>query len=81
MRLVQVRNSQQRTLERLASKTAAHLWIGKYFLVSRDDLPVAELVQRDRGKQGQGSVFKGPLTELVLHHPPCKSPKAKQASY
>ena len=50
-------------------------------LVSRDDLPVGELVRRHRAKQGQENAFKGPLTELGLHHPPCHSYKANQAFY
>lgn len=29
--------------------------------VSRDDLPLPELVKRHRGKQGQENAFKGPL--------------------
>ena len=50
-------------------------------LVSRDDLRVGELVRRHRAKQGQENAFKGPLTELGLHHPPCKSYQANQAYY
>ena len=49
-----------------------------FILVSRDDLPVAELVRRHRAKQGQENAFKGPLRELNLHHPPCKSYGANQ---
>ncbi len=52
-----------------------------FILVSRDDLPVAELVRRHRAKQGQENAFKGPLRELNLHHPPCKSYGANQAYY
>ena len=37
--------------------------------MSRDDLPVAKLVLRHRGKQGQENAFKGPHTDLDLHHP------------
>ena len=40
-------------------------------LVSRDDLPLKELVARHRAKQGQENAFKGPLTEMNLHHPRC----------
>ena len=40
-------------------------------LVSRDDLPLKELVRRHRGKQGQENAFKGPLRDMDLHHPPC----------
>ena len=52
-----------------------------FILVSRDDLPLAELVRRHRAKQGQENAFKGPLRELNLHHPPCKSYAANQAYY
>jgi len=48
-------------------------------LMSRVDLPVAELVRRHRGTRGQENAFKGQLTELRLHHPPCNSYKANQA--
>ncbi len=47
-------------------------------LVSHDRLPVAELVRRHRGKQGQENAFQGPLTDLGLHHPPCRSHAANQ---
>ena len=50
-------------------------------LVSRDDLPLNELVKRHRGKQGQENAFKGPLIELDLHHPPCRSFVANQVIY
>lgn len=50
-------------------------------LVSTDTLPLAELVKRHRGKQGQENAFKGPLIDLDLHHPPCRSFKANQAFY
>lgn len=50
-------------------------------LVSRSDLPVAELVRRHRGKQGQENAFKGPLIEMGLHHPPCRRFTANQAFY
>ncbi len=49
--------------------------------VSRDRLPVAELVRRHRGKQGQENAFQGPLTDLGLHHPPCRSHAANQGFY
>lgn len=52
-----------------------------FILVSRDDLPVGELVARHRAKQGQENAFKGPLRDLNLHHPPCKSYAANQAYY
>ena len=52
-----------------------------FILVSRDDLPLVELVRRHRAKQGQENAFKGPLQELNLHHPPCKSYAANQAYY
>lgn len=50
-------------------------------LVSRDDLPLAELVRRHRGKQGQENAFKGPLRDLDLHHPPCRGLLANQLFY
>lgn len=50
-------------------------------LVSRDDLPLAELVHRHRGKQGQENAFKGPLIDMDLHHPPCRRFHANQAFY
>ena len=50
-------------------------------LVSRNDLPLDELVRRHRAKQGQENAFKGPLTDLGLHHPPCRSYRANQAFY
>lgn len=50
-------------------------------LVSRDDLPLEELVRRHRQKQGQENAFKGPLIDLDLHHPPCRSFHANQAYY
>ncbi|USE33745.1 hypothetical protein [Endozoicomonas sp. SCSIO W0465] len=48
-------------------------------LVSRSDLPLAELVRRHREKQGQENAQKGPLIDLDLHHPPCRSFHANQA--
>ena len=50
-------------------------------LVSTDELPIAEAVARHRGKQGQENAFKGPLNDMNLHHPPCKSYMANQAFY
>ena len=50
-------------------------------LVSRDDLPLKELVRRHRGKQGQENAFKGPLRDMDLHHPPCRGYRANQAFY
>lgn len=50
-------------------------------LVSRTDLPLAELVHRHRAKQGQENAFKGPLQEMDLHHPPCRRFAANQAFY
>ncbi len=49
--------------------------------VSRDQLPPAELVRRHRGKQGQENAFQGPLTDLGLQHPPCRSQAAHQGFY
>ena len=54
-------------------------------LVSRNDLPLKELVHRHRGKQGPAlmgrleNAFKGPLRDMDLHHPPCRSYRANQA--
>lgn len=50
-------------------------------LVSRDDLALEELVRRHRAKQGQENALKGPLVDLDLHHPPCRSFRANQAFY
>ena len=50
-------------------------------LVSRTDLPLAELVHRHRGKQGRENAFKGPLIDMDLHHPPCRRFCANQAFY
>ena len=50
-------------------------------LVSRDDLPLAELVRRHRGKQGQENAFKGPLRDLDPHHPPCRKLLANRIFY
>ncbi len=50
-------------------------------LVSHDRLPVAELVRRHRGQQGQEHAFQGPLTDLGLHPPPCRSHAAQQGFY
>ena len=50
-------------------------------VVSRGDLPIAEMVKRHRGKQGQENAFKGPLRDLDLHHPPCRKLLANQAFY
>ncbi len=47
--------------------------------VSRDDLPLDELVRRHRGKQGRENAFKGPLIDLDLHHPSCRRFRANQA--
>lgn len=52
-----------------------------YILLSRADLPLAELARRHRGKQGQENAFKGPLIELDLHHPPCRKFNANRAFY
>lgn len=50
-------------------------------LVSRHDLPLAELVARHRGKQGQENAFKGPLRDMDPHHPPCRGYRANQTFY
>jgi hypothetical protein len=52
-----------------------------FILVSRNDLPLAEVVKRHRGKQGQENALKGPLIHLDLHHPPCGSFNANRAFY
>lgn len=52
-----------------------------FLLVSRTDLPLAELVTRHRGKQGQENAQKGPLIDLGLHHPPCRRFAANRAFY
>ena len=43
--------------------------------------PLAELVRRHRGKQGQENAFKGPLRDLDPHHPPCRKLLANQVFY
>ncbi len=50
-------------------------------LVSHDRLPLAELVRRHCGQRGQEHAFKGPLRDLGLQHPPCRSPAAQQDFY
>lgn len=52
-----------------------------FILLSRDDLPLAEVVRRHRGKQGQENALKGPLIHLDLHHPPCGVFNANRAFY
>lgn len=52
-----------------------------FILVSRDDLSLAEIVRRHRGKQGQENALKGPLIHLDLHHPPCGLFNANRAFY
>lgn len=52
-----------------------------FILASRDDLPLAEIVKRHRGKQGQENALKGPLIHLDLHHPPCSTFNANRAFY
>lgn len=49
--------------------------------VSREDLPIADMVRRHRGKQGQENAFKGPLRDMDLHHPPCRSLASNRAFY
>ena len=54
-------------------------------LVSRNDLPLKELAHRHRGKAWAcpagrlENAFKGPLRDMDLHHPPCRSYRANQA--
>jgi len=50
-------------------------------LVSRSDLPLAEIVHRHRSKQGLENAQKGPLLDLDLHHPPCEKYNANRAFY
>lgn len=50
-------------------------------LVSRNDLSLAEVIRRHRGKQGQENALKGPLIEMGLHHPPMRSFQGNQAFY
>ncbi len=38
-------------------------------------------MRRHRGQQGQENAFQGPLTDLGLHHPPCRSHVANQGFY
>ena len=52
-----------------------------FILVSREDLPLKELVKRHRGKQGQENALKGPLIDLDLHHPPSSRFNANRAFY
>jgi hypothetical protein len=52
-----------------------------FILVSRDDLPLAEIVSRHRSKQGQENALKGPLIHLDLHHPPCGLFNSNRAFY
>jgi hypothetical protein len=52
-----------------------------FIVVSRDDLSLAEIVKRHRGKQGQENALKGPLIHLDLHHPPCGVFNANRAFY
>lgn len=52
-----------------------------FILVSRDNLPLAEIVKRHRGKQGHENALKGPLIHLDLHHPPCGVFNANRAFY
>jgi len=52
-----------------------------FILVSRNDIPLAEIVKRHREKQGQENALKGPLIHLDLHHPPCGLFNANRAFY
>ena len=47
-------------------------------LVSRDRLPLAELVRRHRGQQGPENAFQEPLPDLGRQPPPCRSHAAHQ---
>lgn len=50
-------------------------------LTSRADLPLAEVVQRHRGKQRQENAQSGRLTEFGQHHPPREAYAANQVFY
>lgn len=52
-----------------------------FILTNRTDLPLAEVIKRHRGKQGQENAQKGPLIDLDLHHPPCRRYQANRAFY
>ncbi len=55
--------------------------VSTMILVSYDRLPLAELVRRHRGQQGQEHAFRGPLPDLGRQPPPCRSPAAQQGFY
>ncbi len=65
----------------LANKQQALFPSYTVILVSRNDLSLAEIVRRHRGKQGQENALKGPLIEMGLHHPPMRSFYGNQAFY
>ena len=50
-------------------------------VTSNDALSCAEVVTRLRSKQGRNNGFKGPLIEMVLHHPPTWSFHGNQLYY
>ncbi len=52
--------------------------VSTVMLVSHDRLPLAEWGRRHRGQQGQEPAFQGPLPDLGLQHPPCRSHAAHQ---
>ena len=52
-----------------------------FILVSRNDIPLAELVKRHREKQGQENALKRPLIHLDLRHSPCGLFNANRAFY
>ena len=45
-------------------------------LANRDDLPLAEVVRRCRGKRGHENAFEGAQVDLDLRHPPCRGSRA-----
>ncbi len=49
--------------------------------VSCERLPLAELVRRHHGQQGQEPAFQEPLPDLGLQPPPCRSHAAQQGFY
>ena len=49
--------------------------------VPHSDLTPEKLVMRRQAKRGQESAYKGPLPDLDLNHPQCRSNWANQAFY
>lgn len=57
-------------------RLAASVPRGTVMVVTRNDLPLAELARRHRGKRGRENAFKGPLRDMGLHDPPCRGYRA-----